>query len=289
MKIGTHPIRSGQCFVVAEVAQAHEGSIDAAHRFIENIAGSGVQAVKFQLHITNAECSPLEPWRVPVPGYASRYDYWKAMEFSAEQWRGLWKHAEDLGLVFLCSVFSLEAVDLLESLGHMEAWKVPSGEITNTVLLKRLARLNAPIILSTGMSTPGEVVAAQRLLFGCPVLTLQCTSQYPCPPESWGLNRLAHVDGLSDHSGDIFAGLAAVTLGARVLEVHVGKAGPDAESALTFSDLARLVKGVREIERALAHPIEKAQMAQKLEPMRELFMRKLQRKIEYDTRTASAI
>src|SRR5215831_283700 len=161
---------STQCCIVAEVAQAHDGSLGTAHAFIDACARAGADAIKFQTHIAAAESTPGEPWRVKFSRQdASRYDYWKRMEFTEEQWHGLKKHAADSGLKFLSSPFSVEAVDLVKS---------------------------------------------RRL----PLTVLQCTSAYPCPPEKIGLNLIPFFRkrydcevGLSDHSGTIFAGLAAAT------------------------------------------------------------------------------
>ena len=116
------------CFVIAEVAQAHDGSLGMAHAFIDAIASAGADAVKFQTHIARAESTPAEPWRVKFsPQDKTRYDYWKRMEFTEEQWHGLKQHAEERGLKFLSSPFSTEAVDLLTRVG-VAAWKVASGE-----------------------------------------------------------------------------------------------------------------------------------------------------------------
>src|SRR3989442_9912996 len=106
------------CLIVAEVAQAHDGSLGMAHAFIDAIAKAGADAVKFQTHIAAAESTLAEPWRVKFSKQdATRYDYWKRMEFTEEQWRGLREHAEDAGLLFLSSPFSTEAVDLLSRVG----------------------------------------------------------------------------------------------------------------------------------------------------------------------------
>src|SRR5919202_6486040 len=95
--------------IIGEVAQAHDGSLGMAHAFVDAIAGAGADAVKFQTHIAAAESTPDEPWRVKFsPQDATRYDYWKRMEFTEEQWRGLKRHADELGLLFLSSPFSIE-------------------------------------------------------------------------------------------------------------------------------------------------------------------------------------
>src|SRR5262245_48088742 len=186
------PVGTG-CFIVAEVAQAHDGSLGIAHAYIDAVASAGADAVKFQTHIAAAESTPGEPWRVKFSKQdASRYDYWKRMEFTEEQWRGLKQHAEERGLLFLSSPFSSAAVQLLERL-DVAAWKVASGEVSNVLLLDEMVRTNKPVLLSSGMSNLAELDRAVELVRDArvPVAVLQCTSLYPCPPEKVGLEQLA--------------------------------------------------------------------------------------------------
>ncbi|MEA2558523.1 MAG: hypothetical protein QOH06_27 [Acidobacteriota bacterium] len=267
------------CLVIGEVAQAHDGSLGTAHAFIDAIAAAGADAVKFQTHIAAAESTQREPWRVRFsPQDESRYDYWKRMEFTEEQWAGLKTHAEERGLLFLSSPFSVEAAEMLERLG-MKAWKVASGEVSNPMLFEFLIGTGKPVLLSTGMSSLEEIDAAVARVRS-PLAVMQCTTAYPCPPEKLGLNmipffreRYGCAVGLSDHSGTIYPGLAAVTLGAEVLEVHVTLSreafGPDVPASLTTAELRQLVEGVRFLERAL--PVDKDAMAVEMEPLRQMF------------------
>jgi N,N'-diacetyllegionaminate synthase len=276
---------AGRVLVIGEVAQAHDGSLGFAHAFIDAIADAGADAVKFQTHIAAAESRPGEPWRVPFSYEdASRYDYWRRMEFTEEQWAGLKLHADERGLHFLSSPFSLEAADLLDRL-DMPAWKIASGEVSNTALLQRAAATGRPVLLSSGMSPWSELDDAVRVVRdagGGELAVLQCTSAYPTEPEQVGLNVLAELGerygcpvGLSDHSGTIFPSLAAVTLGARLVEVHVTLSremfGPDVPVSLTPAELRQLVDGTRYLERALAAPVAKDAVAADLEEMRGLF------------------
>ncbi len=273
-----------RCLIIGEVAQAHDGSLGAAHAYIDAIANAGADAVKFQTHIAAAESTPGEPWRVKFsPQDGARYDYWKRMEFTEEQWGGLARHASERGLIFLSSAFSFEAVDLLNRIG-VPAWKVGAGETTNLPMIERMARTGKPVILSSGMSTWAEMDAAVECVrkHEAPVAALQCTTAYPCPPEKLGLNVIAELRaryscpvGLSDHSGTIYAGLAAVTLGASILEVHVTFSrecfGPDVVASLTTLELRQLVEGVRFIEKAAANPVDKETMAAELGELRRTF------------------
>lgn len=282
-------IGKGQpCLIIGEIAQAHDGSLGTAHAYIDAVAQAGADAIKFQTHIAHAESTPQEPFRVKFSKQdATRYDYWKRMEFTAEQWAGLAEHAAEQGLIFLSSPFSEEAVILLDKIG-VPAWKIASGEVNNPLLKEAMFATGKPILLSSGMSAYEEIDAVvdevkQKQL---PLAVFQCTSKYPSPPEEIGLNVLREFKdryqvpvGLSDHSGKIYAGLAAVTLGASLLEVHVTLSremfGPDVPVSLTSSELKQLVEGVRFIETALENPVDKMEMADSLSEMRAIFGKSL--------------
>jgi N,N'-diacetyllegionaminate synthase len=274
----------GGGLIIGEVGQAHDGSLGMAHAYIEAIARTGAEAVKFQTHLAAAESTLDEPWRVRFSRQdATRYDYWRRMEFTPGQWRGLAEHARECGLWFLSSPFSVEAVELLEEVG-VPAWKVGAGEVGNLPLLEAMAATGRPVLLSSGMAGWAELDRAVEVVGrgGGMVAILQCTTAYPCPPERYGLNVLDELRrrygcpvGLSDHSGRIYAGLAAATLGARIIEVHVTFSrecfGPDTSSSLTTDELRQLVEGVRTIETALANPVDKDRMAEELGELRRTF------------------
>jgi N,N'-diacetyllegionaminate synthase len=282
-----NPTPAAPATLIAEIAQAHDGSLGIAHAFIDAAASAGVDAVKFQTHIAAEESTASEPWRVKFSRQdETRFDYWKRMEFSAEQWAGLKAHAEEKGLVFLSSAFSHAAVDLLRALG-MPAWKVASGELTNLPLISHMARDGKPVLLSTGMSPHGEIDAAVDVVRKAkvPFAIFQCTTQYPSPPESIGLNmldelRLRHncAVGLSDHSGTMFPSLAAVAAHkAQLIEVHLTLSrdmfGPDVVASVTPQELKQLVDGVRFIEKMAANPISKETLDPRTAPMRQIFFK----------------
>jgi N-acetylneuraminate synthase len=280
-------------FVIGEVAQAHDGSLGMAHAFIDAIAAAGADAVKFQTHIAAAESTPAEPWRVRFsPREETRFEYWKRMEFTETEWVGLRRHAEEAGLYFLSSPFSVEAVALLTRVG-VAAWKIASGELTNPLVLGPIAALGQPVIVSTGMSFIDEIDQAVRQLRaqGVPLAVLQCTSAYPCLPEQVGLNLIAQLKarydcpvGLSDHSGTIYPSLAAAALGAEVFEVHVTLSremfGPDVTASVTTSELKQMVEGVRFIDGMLQSPVDKDEMAGRLLPVRETFTKSLVTRVD---------
>lgn len=278
----------GRCLIIGEVAQSHDGSLGMAHAFVDAIANAGADAVKFQTHIASEESTPGEPWRVKFSKQdESRYSYWQRMEFTKEQWRGLKQHADERGLLFLSTPFSEKAVNWLSEIG-MNVWKMASGEIGNLPMLNQIIETNSPVILSSGMSGWDELDKAVETIksSGNPLAVLQCTSAYPCPPEKVGLNMLKVLRekydcpvGLSDHSGNIFAGLAAVTLGADVLEIHVALSremfGPDVPASVTTDELRKQVEGIRQIERMIENPVNKDKMAQELAPLRNLFTKSI--------------
>lgn len=271
-------------FIIAEIAQAHDGSLGTAHAYIDAIAKTGVDAIKFQTHIASAESTLDEKFRINCfPQDATRYDYWKRMEFSAEEWAGLAEHAKDRGLIFLSTPFSIEAADLLNKL-NVPAWKIGSGELSNYLLLEYLMATKKPLLLSTGMSSWPEIDDVVGFISKGAVdfALLQCSSSYPCPVEQLGLNVLNELAakygcpvGLSDHSGLIFPGIAAAVIGANIVEVHAVFSrdcfGPDVTSSLTISELSKLVEGIHYINAAIKNPVDKNIQANKLQIMRKMF------------------
>ncbi len=243
--------------------------------------------IKFQTHIAEAESSLQEPFRVKF-SYEdeTRFDYWKRMEFTISQWEEIKNHCELVGLEFMSSPFSLAAVDLLENL-NVNRYKIASGEINNLLMLEKIARTGKPIILSSGMSSFSELEKTIEFLkpFGNELSIMQCTTAYPTAPEQVGLNviklmqeKFRLMTGLSDHSGTIFPSLAAVTLGASLIEVHAvfhkKIFGPDTIASLTIEELTELVKGVRFISKAIDNPIDKNENGQFVE-LKKIFEKTL--------------
>lgn len=256
--------------IIAEIAQAHDGSLGIAHSYIDALAACGVDAVKFQTHIAEAESSEFEAFRVKF-SYEdeTRFDYWKRMEFTLEQWKRLKIHCDEVGVEFISSPFSCAAVDLLEEVGVLR-YKIGSGEMTNYLMLTKIAKTGKPIILSSGMSDYKELEDCISFLkpFGNKLSLLQCTTSYPTQPEQWGLTEITKLKerfgipiGYSDHSSDITTCIAATALGAEILEFHAvfdkNMFGPDARASLNIGEIARLVQSVRKLERSLNHNSEK--------------------------------
>lgn len=273
--------------VIVEIAQAHDGSLGILHSYIDAVAATGADAIKFQTHIAEAESSPLEPFRVKFSRVdKTRQDYWKRMQFSLDQWREIKAHCDDAGLEFMSSPFSNAAVDLLEEIG-MARYKIGSGEVTNHLLLEKIGKTGKPIILSSGMSNLEELDATIEFLndMDCNLTLLQCTTEYPTPPEHTGLNvlnvlkdRYRHPVGLSDHSGTPYPSLAATALGASIIEIHGvfdrKMFGPDASSSLTMDELKQLVEGVRAINTMQNNPVDKTDHS-RFEPLKGMFEKTL--------------
>ncbi len=255
---------------IAEIGQAHDGSLGTVHAYIDALSKTGVDAIKFQTHIAEAESSIHEPFRVKFSKQdATRMDYWKRMEFTVEQWHGIKAHCDEVGLEFMSSPFSNAAVDVLEEVG-VKRYKIGSGEVNNLLILKKIAATRKPIIISSGMSSFEELDATVAFLkpFGNEVSILQCTTAYPTQPEEWGLNVILDLKqrygvpvGFSDHSGNINACLAAAALGAEIFEFHVvfdkRQFGPDTPASITIDQTQQMVAGIKQIQLALAHNIDK--------------------------------
>jgi N,N'-diacetyllegionaminate synthase len=287
--IGSHQLKNhGRCFIIAEIAQAHDGSLGAAHAYIDAVADAGADAIKFQTHYADEESTYDEPFRVKFSSQdASRYDYWKRMEFSVDQWRELALHAQQRSLVFLSSAFSVKAVQVLDEIG-VPAWKVGSGEFWSLDLLEAMIRTEKPLLVSTGMSSDEDIdnIACRLTSNATPFALFQCTSQYPAPLRETGLNILDQLIekykcpvGLSDHSGTPYPALAAMARGCALIEVHLTFDkrcfGPDVSSSLDFCQLELLTAARTAFYEMLSNPVSKNANAEKLLETKSLFSKSL--------------
>ena len=258
-------------FIIAEIGQAHDGSLGMLHSYIDTLAPTGIDAIKFQMHIPEAESSAHEPFRVKF-SYEdeTRYDYWKRMSFTLQQWKEIKAHCDEVGLEFLCSPFSNLALDWLEEIG-VKQYKIGSGEVNNFLILEKIAKTGKHIILSSGMSNFEELDKTVAFLKEkkATYSILQCTTSYPTKAEQFGLNVIQELKdkykvkvGFSDHSAKIETCIAATALGAEILEFHVvfdrRQFGPDSKSSLTIDETTQLVAAVRTIKTALDNPIDKS-------------------------------
>lgn len=270
--------------IIAEVAQAHDGSLGLAHCFIDAVAGTGADAIKFQTHIAESESTLDEQFRVKFSQQdETRFDYWKRMEFSKEQWAGLAEHAREKGLLFLSSPFSKDAVELLDEIG-VGAWKIGSGEFWSDELLSLMLGTHKPLLISTGMSRWDEIhkIAQKLQNLDYPFALFQCTSRYPTPLDQVGLNVIGQLKqeincpvGLSDHSGVVYPALAALSRGVNILEFHVTLSrrmfGPDVTSSLTIDDISHVVQMRDALWKMDNHPVNKDEMSEELSGIRDIF------------------
>ncbi len=274
-------------FIIAEIGQAHEGSLGIALSYIRALAEAGVDAVKFQVHIAEAESSEFEPFRVKFSQQdKTRFDYWKRMSFTEEEWRLLKNECDKNKVEFLASPFSNEAVDLLERL-DVNQYKIGSGEVNNFLLLQKIADTGKPVILSSGMSSFDELDDTVQFLKEKKVAysILQCTTAYPTKPEEFGLNVIAELKerynvpiGFSDHSAKVETCIAAFALGASILEFHAvfsrKSFGPDATSSLEIEEIKALVNAIKNIELARSNPVDKSDNS-KFASLKDIFEKSL--------------
>ena len=288
MKINDFFLNSKKNYIIAEISQNHDGSLGQAHAFIDAVAQTGVDAVKFQTHIAEEESTPDEPFRINF-SYCdkSRYDYWRRMEFTKEQWKGLYEHAIEKNLDFLSSPFSIAAMNMLDEIG-VPAWKFGSGEVFNDVLLHKAIASGKPIILSTGLSTIEDIDKQVEMVHkaGNPLLLMECTTAYPSKAEEIPINLISNYKrryrcpiGISDHSATIYPSLAAIALGARAIEVHVTMSrdmfGPDIKASVTMDELKQIVDGADFIGKMLEVNETKLELSENRRILRDMFSKSL--------------
>tara|TARA_B100000902_G_scaffold376767_1_gene408246 strand:+ start:118 stop:1110 length:993 start_codon:yes stop_codon:yes gene_type:complete len=251
--------------IIAEIGLAHEGSLGIAHSYIDALSSSGVDVVKFQTHIAEAESSKYEKFRVKF-SYKdkTRFDYWKRTEFSIDEWAELKKHVEEKNMEFMSTATCVESFDLLEKIG-VKRYKVGSGDTNNYLLLEKISSTGKPIIISNGMTSEKDLDKTISFLKNKKnnISLLQCYTSYPTLPQQWGLNEISLLKdkynipiGYSDHSGNIYSSLAATALGAEIIEFHVcfdkEIFGPDTKSSITINQVKSLVVGIKEIKESLS-------------------------------------
>ncbi len=273
-------------YLIAEIAQTHDGSVGLAHSFVSAVAKYGAHAVKFQMHIADQESSVDDSFRSGTHFYdKSRYEYWKRMEFDKETWLSLKKQSESLGLDFILSVFSVKALNLAIEIG-VKKIKLGSGELYNTLLINALSEFtNLDLFISSGLSTMDEIIEViEKFKEKSNNITLfQCTSGYPVSFKQIGLNVISEFQkyfkgldfGLSDHSGSVYPSLAAYSEGASVFELHVTMHkemyGPDVSSSITLEDLRMLRNGVDIFFEMYSNPVDKSKIQKSQKSLKSLF------------------
>ncbi len=276
VEIGNSSIGPGNpCFIIAEAGVNHNGDVSLAHKLIDKAAESHADAVKFQYFVTEELVTydvPKAAYQVEATGRsAGQHEMLKALELSAEQHAELKLHCEKVGILYLCTAYDHTGVDTLDNMG-VAAFKVASTDTNNVPLLRHAASKERPIILSTGMSTLGEVEQAVETLhaggLSGRIVILHCTSEYPAPANEANLRAMLTMQqafccpvGFSDHTAGMEAGTWAVALGACLIEKHFtldrNMPGPDHLASMEPDELADLVRAVRKVESALGDGVKR--------------------------------
>lgn len=258
------------CRIIAEIADNHNGSLETAKKMVLEAKKAGADIVKFQLHLPDEEMIPhsIQMWDGPL------YDILNKNLLSIDEHKKLKEFCKKNQIMYLCTPYCIKAADALDKIG-VEAYKIGSGEMTNLPMIKHIAKKKKPMIVSTGMSTWSEIKETVEIIKKekTALVLMNCTSEYPPAYEDINLNLIKKLEkefrgpiGHSDHTPDIYTGLAAVTCGAKLIEKHFTldktQKGPDHFVSLEPAELKILVEGVRKIEKSLGntkriHPKEK--------------------------------
>ncbi len=268
-------------FVIAEAGVNHNGSLVLAKKLVEEAAKAGADAVKFQTFRAETLVSPEAPKAVyqqqTTDAEESQFDMIRRLELSPAAHRELIEHCRKVGIQFLSSPFDLDSIDLLAELG-LEIFKIPSGEITNLPYLLKIGNLRKPTILSTGMATMEEISAALKVLeeagVGRDLITvLHCNTEYPTPMNDVNLRAMLSIReafgvkvGYSDHTLGGEVSIAAVALGATVIEKHFTLdstlPGPDHRASLEPAGLKEMVAAIRHVEMAMGDGIKRPSVSE---------------------------
>jgi N,N'-diacetyllegionaminate synthase len=263
-------------FIIAEAGVNHNGSVEIAKRMIEVAKECGADAIKFQTFKAEEVVSKYAPkaeYQKQTTGeIESHLQMVKKLELSFDDFIVLKEYCDKLGIMFLSTPFDFESIDFLNSLG-LEIFKIPSGEITNLPYLEKIGKLRKKVILSTGMADLGEIEDALDILISCGtkkenITVLHCNTEYPTPYEDVNLLAMLTIKeafkvkvGYSDHTPGIEVPIAAVALGASVIEKHFtldrNMQGPDHKSSLEPNELKAMVRAIRNVEKALGDGIKK--------------------------------
>jgi N,N'-diacetyllegionaminate synthase len=262
--------------IIAEAGVNHNGDIDLAKRLVDSAAAAGADLVKFQSFVARKNISlnaPKAEYQKSVSSEnESQLDMVRKLELTRDDHEVLVDRCRLKGIGFLSTAFDTESFDILSDIG-IDYLKIPSGEITNLPYLRHVSRLRMPVILSTGMATLGEIEAALEVIEYSgtqrqDITVLHCTTEYPAPMEDVNLLAMTNIGkafgvsiGYSDHTTGIEVPIAAVALGATVIEKHFTLdrtlSGPDHLASLEPNELKAMVQGIRNIEKALGDGIKR--------------------------------
>lgn len=263
-------------FIIAEAGVNHNGSIELAFKLIDAANQADVDAVKFQSFkadkLVSSKAEKADYQKQTTLSSETQYEMIKKLELSIEDHKRLIEYCNKTGIQFLSSPFDLDSIDLLNELG-LEIFKIPSGEIINLPYLRKIGKFNKNVILSTGMSDLGEIEDALDVLTESgtdlnKITILHCNTEYPTPFEDVNLKTMLTIKnsfgvkvGYSDHTPGIEIPVAAVALGATVIEKHFtldrNMEGPDHKASLEPDELRAMVSAIRNIEKALGNGIKR--------------------------------
>lgn len=267
-------------FIIAEAGVNHNGSFELAKQLVDKAVWAGVDCIKFQTfnskNLVSKFAQKAEYQKKTTDSNESQLDMLRKLELSHEQFKKLQTYCNQKGIMFLSTPFDLESIDFLAELG-VKVWKIPSGEITNYPFLRAIAKRKESVIMSTGMCTLDEVRDAVKVLndFGTTDITLlHCTTEYPAPYDSVNLNAMLTLKkefgfnvGYSDHTNGIEIPIAAVAMGATVIEKHFtldkNMEGPDHKASLEPDELKKMVQSIRNVEMALGDGVKQPSVAEK--------------------------
>lgn len=269
-------------FIIAEAGVNHNGSLEIAKQLVDVAVVAGADAVKFQTFkaskLVTAQAKQAAYQTENTGVKESQYQMLKRLELSEQDHDVLMKYCEAKGIEFMSTAFDAESIDLLHQLG-MKRWKIPSGELLSIPYLRKIAQLNCPTILSTGMGSLDEVELAIQTLFQAGLdkqnlTVLHANTAYPTPYEDVNLlamqtlhNQFGVSTGLSDHSLGIEVPIAAVAMGAKVVEKHFTldkeMSGPDHKASLDPDELKAMVEAIRHVELAFGNGIKVASLSEK--------------------------
>ena len=269
-------------FIIAEAGVNHNGSIKLAYKLIDVASASGVNAVKFQTfkaeNLVSKNAQKAEYQKQTTNPSESQFNMLKKLELDANAHRRLIDYCDKKDIIFLSTPFDYESIELLNKL-KLQIFKIPSGEITNLTYLRHIGSLNKKVILSTGMSNLKEIGDAIKILINAGTLkenitVLHANTMYPTPMEDVNLRAMQTIQnkfdvavGYSDHTLGIEVDIAAVAMGATIIEKHftIDKTmdGPDHKSSIEPHELKAMVSSIRNIEKALGSSIKKPSKSEK--------------------------
>jgi N-acetylneuraminate synthase len=257
-------------YIIAEIGINHNGSLDLAKRLIDGAVSAGCDAVKFQKR-TPEICVPKDQWDVirETPwGRITYIEYRYKIEFGFEEFLEIDSYCKDKNIDWFASPWDIDSVDFLEKFKPI-IYKIPSASVTDILLLERIKSTGRPVLLSTGMSTIEEIETAVKLLGSENLMIAQATSNYPCSLEELNLNVILNYKerfpgipvGYSGHETGLAPTLAAIALGASFVERHItldrAMWGTDQAASVEIEGMRRLVKDIRDIEKAMGDGIKK--------------------------------